>query len=119
MTKFSDLNIPLPKFNIGEKIKVKRKEYTPYEFEDSIIISYGDIIFQKSILQKLIVSNENFSIIVDKEWKKYWKIRFKNPLDDAESLKIDESGNISDIGQKVSKMEDIEGQFIGLIKIQG
>lgn len=89
------------------------------EFDETIIISYGDIIYQKNVLKKLIESKNNFSIIVDKDWEKYWQIRFKNPLDDAESLKIDESGNISDIGQKSKKIEDIEGQFIGLIKIQG
>jgi choline kinase len=42
------------------------------EFNDTIIVSYGDIIFETSVLQKLIESKEEFSIIVDKKWKKYW-----------------------------------------------
>ena len=41
------------------------------EFDDTIIVSYGDIIFETSVLQKLIESKEEFSIIVDKKWKKY------------------------------------------------
>lgn len=89
------------------------------EFNESIIISYGDIIYEKKILEKLIKSNEDFSVIIDRNWEKLWKIRFENPLDDAESLKIDNRGYISDIGQNTKNIEDIEGQFIGLIKIQG
>jgi len=89
------------------------------EFNESIIISYGDIIYEKKILEKLMGSNEDFSIIIDRNWEKLWKIRFENPLDDAESLKIDNRGYISDIGQNTKNIEDIEGQFIGLIKIQG
>lgn len=89
------------------------------EFNESIIISYGDIIYEERIIKKLMNSDENFSVVIDKDWKKLWKIRFENPLDDAESLKIDNKGNISDIGQKTKDIEEIRGQFIGLLKIQG
>ena len=45
-------------------------------------------------------------------------MRFDNPLDDAESLKIDTDGNITSIGQKTQKIDEIEGQYIGLMKFQ-
>ncbi|NDB92638.1 MAG: phosphocholine cytidylyltransferase family protein [Nitrososphaeria archaeon] len=67
----------------------------------SVIVSYGDIVFQKNV------------------WYEYWKTRFPNPLDDAESLLIDESGYIADIGQKVKNIDSIMGQYIGLMKFQG
>ncbi len=89
------------------------------EFNDAVIISYGDIIFEKNVVKKLIDSKEDFSIIVDKNWKKYWQIRNENPLDDAESLGIDESGYITDIGQKINEISDVQGQYIGLMKFQG
>lgn len=89
------------------------------EFDQPIIISYGDIIYEQKIIKKLIDNNENISVIVDRGWEKLWKIRFENPLDDAESLQINKDGKISDIGQKTMKIEEIQGQFIGLIKIQG
>ena len=40
----------------------------------------------------------------------------ENPLDDAETLKI-YKGNIIEIGKKTNTYKDIEGQYIGLIKI--
>ena len=88
------------------------------KFSNSTIVSYGDIIFEPSVLKKLILSSHDFSIIIDKNWLEYWKIRFQNPLDDAESLKINSDGNITSIGQKISDIKEIQGQYIGLMKFQ-
>mgnify|MGYP006081047155 FL=1 len=87
-------------------------------FTNSTIISYGDIIFESSILKKLISSKYDSSIIIDKNWLDYWKIRFKNPLDDAESLEVNDDGYIKNIGQKVTDIKNIQGQYIGLMKFQ-
>lgn len=81
-----------------------------------VIVSYGDIIFEKKVLEELIKSKFDLSVTVDKNWKNLWERRFKEPLIDAESLVIDKSSFISDIGQKVSRIEDICAQFIGLMK---
>lgn len=85
---------------------------------DSVIVSYGDIIFESQIIQKLINSVHDISVVIDKNWKDYWETRFENPLDDAESLVIDKNGIITDIGQKVKHIEEIQGQFVGLMKFQ-
>ena len=42
--------------------------------------------------------------------------RFDNPIDDAESLRLDNDGYIKNIGQKVTNIDEIEGQYIGLMK---
>ena len=84
---------------------------------DSVIVSYGDIIFEKKVLQKLINSDEDLSVVIDKNWKKYWEMRFDNPLDDAESLVLDDM-YISNIGQKANSVNQIQGQYIGLMKFQ-
>lgn len=84
---------------------------------NSVIVSYGDIIFEKNVLQKLIDSNDDISVVIDKNWKKYWEMRFDNPLNDIESLILDD-GYISNIGQKVNSFDKIQGQYIGLMKFQ-
>jgi choline kinase len=86
------------------------------EFDDSLLIIYGDIIFEEKILEKILKSEDEISVVIDQNWKEYWKIRFNNPLDDAESLSLDKNGFIQNIGQKVNDIDDISGQYIGLIK---
>jgi phosphoenolpyruvate phosphomutase len=89
------------------------------KFTDDIIISYGDIIFEKEVLEKLIESKENITAVIDKEWEKYWKIRTDDPLSDAESLIIDKNNYVLNIGEKnLKEIKDVAGQFIGLIKFQ-
>ena len=83
-----------------------------------VIISYGDIVFERKIIKNLMDSNNNFSIVVDLDWKDYWNIRFKNPILDAESLKMDQTGTIQNIGQKVTSLSEIEGQYIGLMRFK-
>ena len=91
--------------------------FTAQEYmNDDLIISYADIIYNKDILEKLINSKDNFSVVIDRKWKELWSIRMENPLDDAETLKI-KNENIVEIGKKAYSYDEIEGQYIGLFKI--
>jgi choline kinase len=87
------------------------------EFNDDLIISYSDIIYKHHILLKLIESDADFSVIVDKDWRNLWEIRMDNPLEDAETMKINAQGNITELGKKAKDYSEIEGQYIGLLKI--
>ncbi len=89
------------------------------EIDETVIVSYGDIIFQDNVVQQLIESKDDFSVVIDKEWKKYWDIRFDNPLDDAESLILDSKNFIKNIGQKTITLDEIQGQYIGLMMFKG
>ena len=64
--------------------------------DDDIIISYADIIYKKEVLEKLIASSADFSVVVDEAWKNLWSLRMENPLEDAETLKIVD-GNIVEL----------------------
>ena len=86
------------------------------KLSDSVIISYGDIIFEKKILKKLINAENEISVIVDKNWKRLWELRFEEILDDAESMRIDDLGFIQNLGEKVDDVNNICGQYIGLMK---
>ena len=66
------------------------------KINDSVIVVYGDIVFESKIIQKLIDSRHDISVVIDKNWKDLWNVRFENPLDDAESLILDENGLIKE-----------------------
>ena len=56
---------------------------------DDLIISYSDIFYSKIAVKKLSETNSDISIIYDPNWLKLWDMRFDNPLDDAETFKLD------------------------------
>lgn len=89
------------------------------KLKDSVIISYADIIFEKKILSKLIESKDDISIIFDEKWKEYWKVRFENPIEDAtETVVIDKNNFVRKIGHKIKNTNEVNGHFIGLMKVQ-
>lgn len=87
------------------------------EMNDDIIISYADIAYKPEVLKALIKSDADIACVVDKRWKELWLQRMDNPLDDAETMKLNNDGTIRELGKKPSSYDEIEGQYIGLIKI--
>ena len=86
------------------------------ELEGDVIVSYGDIVYSRKILRLLLNSKADIAVTIDKEWEGYWSARNENPLDDAETLKLRDDGSISEIGQKPESLNEIEGQYMGLMK---
>lgn len=86
--------------------------------KQDIIVSYGDILYQEDVLQKLINSEAgDLQICADKNFLAYWSLRMVEPLEDLESFLVSNDGYITDIGSKNCKPSDIQAQYIGLFKI--
>lgn len=83
-----------------------------------LLISYGDIIYERDVVESLLASDGPISVVVDREWQALWNARFDDPLDDAETLQIDEDGLIEEIGGVPEDSTDAEAQYVGLIKVR-
>ena len=86
--------------------------------ENELIISYGDIYYSEDVVKKILEASSDFNVVIDELWLDYWKERFDNPLDDAESLDFDSEGYLTDIGRKVDSLDLIKAQYIGLMKFK-
>ena len=64
---------------------------------------------------KLIEAKGDIIITYDPNWLKLWKLRFDNPLDDAETF-ITNRNFLAKIGSKTKTISDIKGQYMGLLK---
>lgn len=89
------------------------------EGEEDILISYGDIMYEQKVLEKILASKEDISVTVDDGWFAYWSARCDNPLDDAETLMYDEDDHLTEIGQKTDSIEKVMSQYIGLMRFRG
>lgn len=86
---------------------------------EDLIISYGDIIFEAQVLKTLLSNDAPISIVIDRSWEDLWAARMDDPLLDAETLKLEDGNKIIELGKKTKDYADIQGQYIGLIKIAG
>ena len=87
------------------------------ELVGDILICYGDIVYSSGVLSALLACEADIAITVDKDWESYWRARNENPLDDAETLKLDSNGRVYELGKKPRSITEIEGQYMGLIKL--
>ena len=81
------------------------------------IISYADIFYKKSAVSLLLKKKHDISITSSTKWKKIWKKRFKDPLMDAETFDFDSNYFLKEIGKKPKSLNQIKGQYMGLIGI--
>ena len=86
------------------------------EFDDDMIVSYSDILFEEKMLKTMMESLADFAVAVDDDWKKYWQKRYGKVDFDTESLSIDADENIVELGLENPKLEDIDARYVGLLK---
>ena len=84
-------------------------------FGDAFIVSYGDIVYSPKVLKMLLKDGNPIGVMVDRQWRSYWEMRFNDPLNDAESLAVDDRDHIISIGQRETNISEIQGQYMGLI----
>jgi L-glutamine-phosphate cytidylyltransferase len=81
-----------------------------------VIVSYGDIFYRRELVRGLAGSPGPLVICYDRAWRRLWTRRFADPLADAETFRINAAGQLLEIGGKTTRIEDIEGQYMGLLK---
>jgi choline kinase len=81
-----------------------------------LIVSYGDIVYEKGVLESLLSADDEMSVVFDREWERYWQLRMDDPLEDAESFKLNVDGYITELGRQPESLGSIQGQYIGLMK---
>lgn len=86
------------------------------EFDDDVIVSYSDILFEGSMLRGMMESKEDFAVAVDDNWQEYWQARYGKVDFDTESLSLDEDGSITELGLEAPNLQDIDARYIGLLK---
>lgn len=87
-----------------------------FDGRDDVLITYGDIVYEQRILKEILDAKGSMALTIDTEWKRLWSLRMDNPLEDAETLKLD-GERIIELGKKPSSYSEINGQYMGLIKV--
>jgi len=83
---------------------------------EPVVVSYGDIFYRGDLIRGLAAAQGELVISYDRRWRELWTRRFADPLSDAETFRIDASGRLLEIGGKTAHIDDIQGQYMGLLK---
>ena len=81
-----------------------------------VIVSYADIFYRHELVRELAAASGDIVVTYDRAWRSLWSRRFVDPLADAETFRADASGRLIEIGNKTSSIDEIGGQYMGLLK---
>jgi phosphoenolpyruvate phosphomutase len=84
------------------------------EMGEGVVASYSDIVYRPTIIRKLIQDKGDFSLVVERDWRKRYKNRLLHPKTEAEKV-IVKQGKILRIGKNLD-LKEANGEFIGLAK---
>lgn len=87
------------------------------EINGHIIISYSDILIESQIINRVLKSDRDISIVVDIDWRGYYVNRKEHPIEEAENVIFDANNSVVDIGKIATNKNDVHGEFIGMMKL--
>ncbi len=88
--------------------------------DEDLLVAYGDILYEPTVIDRLVTTASASSSIVlpiNSRWKPLWEARFEDPMSDAESLVVDDSGTVTEIGGRSPEPSRIQGQYMGILLI--
>ena len=84
---------------------------------EACVVSYSDIFYQATAVEALMESKASLAITYDPNWLTLWSKRFEDPLMDAETFIIDSDNLVREIGSAPKTVDEVQGQFMGLLRI--
>ncbi len=84
------------------------------EMDGEFIAVYSDILYENCVVEALLKSSADISVVVDSEWKKAYEGRSQHPLEEAEKVII-KDGKVVKIAKAIPAV-DAQGEFIGMMK---
>jgi choline kinase len=83
---------------------------------DVCMVSYSDIFYSTRATERLSGAAADIAITYDPNWLQLWRQRFADPLSDCETFRLHADGSVKEIGERAHSLEQIEGQYMGLLK---
>ena len=88
--------------------------YAEKEMNGPFVSTYSDILYRPSVVEKLMQSGEDITLVVDIDWRARYVGRTLHPESEAEKV-IAENDRVVGIGKHLDA-DEAYGEFIGLAK---
>ena len=89
--------------------------YARDALDDDVIISYSDIVYEPSVVGRLLAADGDILAVCDAAWRDAYVGRRDHPLEQAEKVVI-ENDRICRIGKHLGA-DEADGEFIGLLRL--
>jgi len=107
-----------PRFDVTNMVASLMCARALFDGGDDVLVAYGDIVYDPRLVEALAAATAPVAVAVDRAWQPLWELRMEDPLADAETLKIDAAGHLTELGRVPTGYADIQGQYVGLVRVR-
>ena len=90
--------------------------YAEEALNGNVVVAYSDILFEPAVVERLLESDADISIVVDIDWQLYYIDRKDHPVTEAEKVIFNANNEVLKIGKVLIDENDVYGEFIGMLK---
>ena len=87
------------------------------KLQDCTIITYGDLVFEKAVIDQVIDFKGDIGIAVELDWKPHYDGRILHQMSEADNVLFDKEGNILEMRKNIQKPDSKIGEFAGIVKL--
>ncbi len=88
--------------------------YATLEMDTAFVVSYSDIVYRRNVVQRLMASDAEVALVVDRDWQRHYVGRALHLESQAEKVVV-QDGWVVKIGKHLPS-DKAYGEFIGLAK---
>ena len=82
---------------------------------DGFVCAYSDILYTPEIVQQLVKSPHDMTLVCDTDWRTRYVQRTEHPEDDGEKIKLDGDTRVAEINRTMPS-EHAYGEYIGVAR---
>ena len=81
-----------------------------------LVMAYGDIVYEPNVLETLLREDGDIVVTADRVWRRLWSARMENYASDVETFRLREDGRVAELGRRPKSLDEVEAQYIGLVR---
>jgi choline kinase len=81
-----------------------------------LIMAYGDIVYEPGVLEALLRERGDVVVTADRGWRRLWSTRMEDYASDVETFRLLEDGGVAELGKRPTSLDEVEAQYIGLVR---
>ena len=86
------------------------------KLQDCTIITYGDLVFEKAVIDQVIDFNGDIGVATEMNWLPTYQNRSQHTLSQADNVLI-KNGKITEMRKNIQKPDSKIGEFAGIVKL--
>jgi choline kinase len=84
--------------------------------KQDLIMAYGDIVYEPGVLETLLREDGDVVVTADRGWRRLWSARMEDYASDVETFRLREDGGVAELGRRPKSLDEVEAQYIGLVR---